>query len=254
VIRRVDHLVIAVRNPDAMAASIGAKVGIAFTGGGRHETAGTYNRLAFFRNTYVELIGVFDAALAASASASPVSRAAAVALADGREGLVTWALATDDAVRDVAALQAEGSPIGDVVAGSRVRPDGAVIRWLCAFPDLGPEAPPFLIEHDMTGPEWGPEARERRALFAHPLGARLRFAALELPVRDPIGVADRMRTTVGLAFSGNGEARVGSHGVRLIRGDPARDRPLVELQVVESAPRPDRELVVAGVRWRVRAG
>lgn len=253
-IRGVDHLVIAVRDPDAMAASFGAKVGIAFTGGGRHEAAGTFNRLAFFRNTYVELIGVFDAALAASPAASPVSRAAAAALADGREGFVTWALAIDDAARDVAGLQADGSSIGDLVAGSRVRPDGAVVRWLCAFPELGPELPPFLIEHETTGPEWGPDAREHRALFAHPLGARLRFAALDLPVRDPVATADQMRATVGLAFDRHGEARVGSHVVRLLRGDPGRDRPVVELQVVEAVPRHEGEMVLAGVRWRVRAG
>ena len=37
-----------------------AALGLAVTGGGRHELGGTFNRLAFLGDTYLELIGVFD--------------------------------------------------------------------------------------------------------------------------------------------------------------------------------------------------
>ncbi len=43
----IDHLVIAVADPDAAATGLEQPLGLAFTGGGRHVTAGTWNRLAF---------------------------------------------------------------------------------------------------------------------------------------------------------------------------------------------------------------
>ena len=43
----IDHLVIAVRDPEATAAAIERDLGPAFTGGGRDDDAGTFNRLAF---------------------------------------------------------------------------------------------------------------------------------------------------------------------------------------------------------------
>ena len=86
-------------------------------------------------------------------------------LDEGREGLATYALATDDVAGDVVRLRAGGSPIGEPVAGSRVRPDGGVVRWLTAFPPAGSGEPPFLIEHEYAGAEWGDEARAARAAF-----------------------------------------------------------------------------------------
>ena len=56
----IDHLVIAVPDPDAAAADLEAALGLAATGGGRHERAGTFNRLIFLGDAYLELIGVWD--------------------------------------------------------------------------------------------------------------------------------------------------------------------------------------------------
>ena len=64
----IDHLVIAVPDPDASAAVLAAALGVAVTGGGRHELGGTHNRLAFLGDTYLELIGVFDRELVAPAA------------------------------------------------------------------------------------------------------------------------------------------------------------------------------------------
>ena len=177
----IDHLVVAVRSVEAAADVLERDLGLAVTGGGRHEAMGTYNRLAFLGDTYIELIGVFDAALVRSSPSFAVGNAALAHLERRGEGLATYALATDDVVRDVARLRAAGSSIGEPVAGSRVRPDGEVVRWVCAFPELGPERPPFLIEHEAAGAEWGDEARATRAAFRHPGGGRVRLTALELP-------------------------------------------------------------------------
>ena len=141
----IDHLVIAVPDPDAAAALLEAAIGLAVTGGGRHELAGTFNRLAFLGDTYLELIGVFDRALVAAPEASPVGRASMALLDAGREGLATYALATDDVAGEVVRLRAAGSPIGDAVPGSRRRPDGELVRWVDRVP--GPRPGPAAVPH-----------------------------------------------------------------------------------------------------------
>ncbi len=241
----IDHLVIAVRDPDAAAAQLEESLGLAFTGGGRHEGAGTFNRLAFLGDTYLELIGVFDRSLVRSSASFAVSGAAMAVLDAGRQGLAAYALATDDVEREVRALWAAGSPIGEPVAGSRTRPDGGVVRWTCAFPTLGPEEAPFLIEHVYEGAEWGPEARAARAAFRHPVGGQVRLAALELPVPDPAATADRYLATVGVDFDTNRRAVIGSHEIRLRGADGAA--PIVALAAEPGTPALERVLV--GVRW-----
>ena len=234
----IDHLVIAVADPDAAAADLEAALGLAATGGGRHEKAGTFNRLIFLGDTYLELIGVWDRALA---SAHPIGAAALAALDAGAPGLVTWAIATDDAHREVAALRAAGSTIGDAVPGERVRPDGGVVRWHVATASpLAADRPPFLIEHELAGPEWGGAARRARAAFVHPFGGEVRVVGLELAVASPAEVAADFVRTVGVAFGpapgaqpGELEARVGDHSIRLVASGTG-DRS-------EAGPGPGRE-------------
>ena len=214
----IDHLVIAVRDPDAAAAELERDAGLAFTGGGRHEAMGTFNRLAYLGDTYLELIGVFDRGLVESSVTFAVGWAAMAVLDAGREGLVTYALATDDVAGDVMRLRAGGSPIGTPVAGSRTRPDGSVVRWITAFPELGPDKPPFLIEHERAGAEWGDEARADRAAFRHPGGGRVRVTALELPAPDPAATGEAYGRVLGIAFSAGWQAPVGRQWIRLRPG------------------------------------
>jgi catechol 2,3-dioxygenase-like lactoylglutathione lyase family enzyme len=222
----IDHLVIAVADPDAAAADLEAALGLAATGGGRHEKAGTFNRLIFLGDTYLELIGVWDRA---RATANPIGAAALAVLDAGTPGLVTWAIATDDARRAVAVLRGAGSSIGDAQPGERVRPDGGVVRWHVAIaPPLAAERPPFLIEHELGGPEWSDEARQARAAFIHPFGGRARIVGLELAVGRPADVAMAFARTIGVAFRpapgagpGELEALVGDHSIRLVAAAPA---------------------------------
>lgn len=242
----IDHLVVAVRDPDAAAAELERDAGLAFTGGGRHEQMGTFNRLAFLGDTYVELIGVFDRRLVLSPASFAVGRAALALLDEDREGLATYALATDDIEADVARLHASGSSIGAPVAGSRVRPDGEVVRWITAFPEPGPGAPPFLIEHEHAGAEWGDVARTARAAFRHPAGGRVRLASLALGVGDPGAVAARYARTVGVAFDDEGRARVSGQTIEL-RPVPTAE-PVANLLCDPGWPVLD--IVRLGVRWR----
>jgi catechol 2,3-dioxygenase-like lactoylglutathione lyase family enzyme len=243
----IDHLVIAVADPDAAAADLEASLGLGFTGGGRHERGGTFNRLAFLGETYVELIGVFDRGLARSSGAFAVGQAAMAMLDDGLEGLVTYALRSDDVAADVARLRGVGSEIDAPVAGSRTRPDGETVRWITAFTTLGPAEPPFLIEHVPTGVEWGPQATAARATYRHPVGGALRLTAMELPVPDLAAAVDRYRSVLRIAFTPDGWAAVGGQGIRLFGAEPG-DPPLVRIAADDRAA-PAAVVDAAGVRW-----
>jgi hypothetical protein len=209
---------------------------------------GTHNRLAFLGDTYLELIGAFDRALVRQSTSFAVGSSAIAHLDAHGEGLATYALATDDLALDVARLRAAGSPIGDVVAGSRVRPDGDVVRWSCAFPVLGPDRAPFLIEHAYQGAEWGPEARAARAAFRHPGGGRVRLASLELPVADATAAVREYGTVLGIAFSEGWRTAVGAQVVGLREGGGT---PVVTLDA-EPGTEP-METLRFGVRWRLAA-
>lgn len=242
----IDHLVIAVRSVETAEAALAADLGLVFTGGGRHEAWGTYNRLAFLGDTYLELIGVFDRALVVGGPGA-VSRASLELLESRGEGLVTYALAVDDVARDVAGLQAEGSPIGDAVPGSRVRPDGEVVRWWTAWAGLGPGRPPFLIEHEPSGAEWGVDARAARAAFRHPAGGRVRVGSLELPCDDADALADAYGRVLGIAFSEGWRCAVGDQELVLCPGETV---PVVRLVGDPGSSPLDVERL--GIRW-VRA-
>jgi len=242
----LDHLVIAVTDPDAAAAELEQRVGLACTGGGRHPSWGTYNRLAWFGDTYAELIGVFDPALT---STGTVSRVVAAALDGGTSGLATYALASSDLAGDLVRLRSSGSDLSDIEIRSRTRPDGEVVRWSATFPgELDAAGPPFVIEHELAGAEWGPAVRAERAAFVHPAGGPATVATLTLPVPDPAATAGLYRRVLGLAFEGNPlQARIGDQHVRLVAGTPLVDPAIVDLRF-EDGVRFDVEAV--GVRWR----
>jgi hypothetical protein len=243
----IDHLVIAVGDPDAAATELESRLGLAPDGGGRHDALGTCNRLIWLGDTYLELIGVFDAALAADSwVGAPTLRAL-----ERGGGLATWAIATDDMDADGEALRARGSDLGRPVPGERVRPDGRAVRWrLSASARLGPDRPPFLIEHDTTGAEWSPDDRAERA------GGPASFTVLELAVDDVNPTSRAFTQTVGLRFrpslSGHGarDADIGRQIVRLRpRRDPGVDGATIHLRQ-DSAQA--TQIDTLGCRWVVR--
>lgn len=247
---RLDHLVIAVPDPEAAAGELERTVGLACSGGGRHPMWGTFNRLAWLGDTYVELIGVFDPTLAAG---GPVSRAVLAALMAGQSGLVSYALATDDVDGDAARLRVDGSSIGEPETRSRTRPDGEVVTWRAAYAELGPTAPPFIVEHELAGAEWGDEARAARATFAHPLGGRVRVVGLELPIPDVVAATAAYTVTVGLMVdASSATAHVGEQSIRLVPGRPLTDPAVVELEVEGLVSPRRRDVDACGVRWRIR--
>jgi Glyoxalase-like domain len=245
----IDHLVIAVNDPDSAATDLERELGLAFTSGGRHQELGTWNRLAFLGDSYLELIGVFDRALLRANPAFAVGQAAQAVLDAGREGLATWAVAVDDCGVEVARLRRQGSDIGGPVPGSRVRADGEIVRWVTAFPRLGPDQPPFLIEHEMAGAEWGPDALAARRAFAHPRLGRARLGRLILPLADPIAFVDRCEDVVGITFRAGLSGWTAYIGFDAVHLHPTSSG-LPEVQL--DTPAPDaatRSFVLHGIDW-----
>ena len=262
----IDHLVIACADPDAAAVDLEREVGLRPSGGGRHDALGTFNRLVWLGDTYLELIGVFDRGLAErSWIGAPTVRAL-----DAGGGLATWAVATDDMEGDVLRLNAGGALLPEPIAGERQRPDGAVVRWRLSAPrDLGPERPPFLIEHDPTGAEWSPDERVARANERHPVGGAVRLETLELSISDaPATIAALMRTVwIGpfrpsLVGGGSRDAAVGTQTLRLkphrmmapgLAMRPAATWPVATIHLRAGSPTEPRTAELLGCRFVLRS-
>jgi catechol 2,3-dioxygenase-like lactoylglutathione lyase family enzyme len=125
----IDHVVLAVEDPDAAAATLAEKLGLDATAGGRHEALGTFNRLVWLGDSYLELVGVFDRELAARSWLGP----AVLAAIERGGGLATWAVAVDDLDRQLTWLPPDAGFVGPL-DGERRRDDGRVVRWRLAHP------------------------------------------------------------------------------------------------------------------------
>jgi catechol 2,3-dioxygenase-like lactoylglutathione lyase family enzyme len=245
----IDHIVIAVSDPDAAAAQLAEALGLAFTAGGRHPGLGTFNRLAFLGDAYLELIGVEDGPLASS---NPIGAAAVRALERGG-GFATYALLDDAIKASVARLQANGSSIGAARHGSRDRPDGERVEWWTAAPPaLGPDRPPFLIRHQYAGSEWGADALAARRTFVHPIGSAVRLLGLEIALPDPLGLAADCRTTLGLEFLAVGHVSACAVGRQAVRLLPSAGGHARSTLTIGAAVEATRLVELLGMRFEVR--
>jgi hypothetical protein len=249
----IDHVIVAVADPDAAAANLEAALGLRSSGGGRHDAHGTFNRLIFLGDSYVELMGVFDEALA---DASWWGRHVRAILARTPAAFAGVPLTAHDLAPEIARLRERGSTLLDPVSGERVRLDGKVVRWsIGRLPSPDPELGlVFLIEHDTSGAEWSPADREARASETHPLGGPARLVRLELPVRDPARTAMRLLREFGLQFrpslSGSGarDTTIGEQTLRLVpfRGDVTPPPTIVIRGGTEN-----RRAELLGCRWEL---
>ena len=250
----IDHLVIAVADPDAAVDELAGAMGLVAGGGGRHEQLGTFNRLIWLGDSFLELIGIFDPVLAAE---SWVGAPAERALETGG-GLATWAIATDDIDGEIARLRSTSTDLSAPIDGERRRADGEVVRWrLAAARPLGPTRPPFLIEHVAETAEW--TVADRAARAAGPA----RLAILELTVDDVAATSGAMLRTLGLRFrpslvgGGARDAEIGRQRIRLrpraTFGDAASaaSSPVATIHLAVKGGRPT-DAVLVGCRWIVR--
>lgn len=247
-IRGIDHLVIAVRDLDAAADELRRALGLAFTAGGRHPGAGTANRIAFLGEPYLELIGVEDAE---AAGLRPIGAAACRALEVGG-GLATYALVDDALETTVAELQANGSSIGPVEHGSRVRADGELVEWWTAtFERLGPDRAPFLIRHAPTGVEWDPQAVAARSAFRHPIGSPVALVRLDLATPDPPSLAADYAAALGVEFWAVADLAVWNAGPHTVRLRPLSEMPVPAVVTLAAGVAAPRSIQALGMRFDV---
>src|SRR5690606_16338938 len=131
-----DHIVIAVNDLDQAVADY-TTAGFTVTPGGEHKGGASHNALITFQDgAYFEIIAFKGEA---------PHRSHWPELLRKGEGLVDYALRTDDLHREAAALRTAGLDVGDPVDGGRFRPDGQRIDWqtLRLGRERGPSALPF---------------------------------------------------------------------------------------------------------------
>jgi catechol 2,3-dioxygenase-like lactoylglutathione lyase family enzyme len=120
----IDHIVIAVSDLDTTIADY-TTAGFTVTPGGEHKGGASHNALvAFSDGAYFELIAFKGEA--GGGGGAPGWRST---LESAGEGLVDYALRTDDLDAEVAALTAAGLHVQGPYDGGRFRPDGQRIDW-----------------------------------------------------------------------------------------------------------------------------
>jgi catechol 2,3-dioxygenase-like lactoylglutathione lyase family enzyme len=139
---KLDHLIIAVDDLETAVADYKAK-GFTVTPGGVHASGTTHNALVCFQDgSYLELLALTGQPPLPNADAIDFSP-----LLQHGEGIVGFALLSDDLDADVTDIRSRGIGISDPKPGGRTRPDGAVLLWKTAM--IGENWSPFFIQ-DVT--------------------------------------------------------------------------------------------------------
>jgi hypothetical protein len=179
----IDHIIIGVHDLEEAALVFSEKLGLAVSGGGKHPTGGTANRIIVIGDTYIELIAV-DAR--AEAQQSMLERL------DMGEGYLNFALASNDLQADSTAIRTRDIMTIGPESGSLTTSDGRSRRWLrtdIERPDLAQHYP-FLIQHDSSGDE-----------------RRFRLAGWRTPPEHPLGATKVLSTTIAVADLGEAAQR-----------------------------------------------
>jgi hypothetical protein len=156
--KQIDHVVRAVPDLDRAATRLLDRYGLASIPGGRHPGWGTGNRLIPLGNAYLELISVVDPA---EAEQTAFGQRMLERFARGEQW---FAVCLADDYLDATATRLDLA----IEFGSRVLPDGDVVRWRSAGLDDPKREPwlPFFIEWDVP-----PDLHPGRAAVTHRVAA-----------------------------------------------------------------------------------
>jgi hypothetical protein len=141
----VDHLVYATPDLKASIDALERRLGVRAAPGGQHPGRGTRNALiALGPTSYIEIIGPDP-----EQPKPDLPRQFGIdTLADGR--LVTWAAKSNDLERNVTQAAGRAIKLGEVLPGSRRRPDGVLLNWRYTNPRIvvADGIVPFFIDWD----------------------------------------------------------------------------------------------------------
>lgn len=141
-LKQIDHIVVVARNLADAEANF-RRAGFTVTPGGEHVGGMTHNALiAFGDGAYFELIAFHEPDV-------PQEHRWWERLARG-EGLVDYALLSDNLNAEAARVRAAGLPMRGPADGGRLRPDGQELIWRSFFlgSGVGKTAMPFVIEDE----------------------------------------------------------------------------------------------------------
>lgn len=188
---RMDHVVVLVSELAAATRDYQA-LGLGAAPGGRHLGFGTENSLIRFDLDYIELLGLRDPDEARSGRFGGETF---IATARDGDGLISYALATDDLTGDIERLRKAGIDCSDPFPMRRERPDGVVLEWRLAYPGGPPwgQPLPFLIQWDTHDSVRLPTAPPK-----HPIGAT-GIARVVVRADDPAAAAHRYAVLLGQA-------------------------------------------------------
>jgi catechol 2,3-dioxygenase-like lactoylglutathione lyase family enzyme len=208
--RRLDHVVIAVRDLDDAITRYRA-LGFDARVGGRHTGRGTHNAIVRFGLDYLELISVYD-----EVEARGAGRGELVEFLARGEGPVAYVLATDDIGVEAERIRAAGMAVIGPFAMERLRPDGSRLSWRFVIPGDGSERRPWpsFIQWDQ------PDADRLRldGPTAHPNGAR-GIRSITVGVRDLPAARALYANVLGLAPAGNDAFRAGTARIVLVHAE-----------------------------------
>jgi hypothetical protein len=143
----VDHLVYATPDLQASIDALEKRLGVRAAPGGQHPGRGTRNALiALSPTSYIEIIGPDP-----EQPKPELPRQFGIdTLAEGR--LVTWAAKSNDLERTVNQAAGHSVKLGDVLPGSRRRPDGVLLNWRYTNPRVvvADGIVPFFIDWGST--------------------------------------------------------------------------------------------------------
>jgi Glyoxalase-like domain len=184
---RVDHLVYATPDLDRGVNEIEKLLGVRATAGGQHPGRGTRNALvALGPTSYLEII-------APDPQQPPPKQPRAFGIDNLQQSkLVAWFVKANDLSRSRDEAVHLGVPYGEVMSGSRRRPDGTELSWHFTDPGslIGDGVVPFLIDwgqsqHPATTAAQGATLVALQAEHPKPESVRkmLREVAVDLEVK-----------------------------------------------------------------------
>jgi hypothetical protein len=176
-----DHLVWYFKKPEKAISPLKQK-GIHAIQGGRHETWGTYNSLAYFGLSYIEFLGIENESIAREHQENRLVTHIVKRLSkEGLEGPSRIAIRTDEIENLAKKLKGEGFTVYGPLPGERTRGDGQVIRWSLLFAET-PESElslPFFIQWEKSDEERLQEFDEQ-GLLRNPQFKRVGFVVHDL--------------------------------------------------------------------------
>ena len=169
---QLDHVIWATADLDAAADRLEREHGLRAGGGGRHDGMGTHNRIVPLGGGYLELLAVADAEEAAG---SALGRAVTERLARVGEGLMAWAVTTEDVGTIAERLGTELVTITRQGFSARLTgvPEAMAEPCLPFFVERGPDVPAPGAGGDAGGLQWVDVAGDAARLDAWLGGEKL---------------------------------------------------------------------------------